>query len=100
MSKQKRVNPIMTAPPTIDKANFKSGDLPLPNEVNATISKLMDTVQPPKSKAKKETTKGTVVFSAMIEKELMKMVRIHAARTEGSMSEVLNEALREYFNGK
>lgn len=99
MSKQ-RINPITSAPPTIDKANFKSGNLPLTNEVNAAVSKLTATAQRQKSKAKKETTKGTVVFSAMIEKELMKMVRIHAARTEGSMSEVLNEALREYFKIK
>lgn len=96
MSKERK-NPILTTSPIVDKANFKSSDLPLANEVNAAVSKLTATTQQQKSKAKKETTKGTVVFSAMIEKELMKMVRIHAARTEGSMSEVLNEALREYF---
>ena len=99
MSKQ-RINPTTAVPPTIDKTNFKSGDLPLSNEVDAAISKLTDTAQPqlPKSKAKKETTKGTVVFSVMIEKELMKKVRIQAAHTEGSMSDVVNEALRAYFN--
>lgn len=99
MSKERK-NPILATSPIVDKANFKSSDLPLANEVNAAVSKLTATTQQQKNKAKKETTKGTVVFSAMIEKELMKMVRIHAARTEGSMSEVLNEALREYFKIK
>lgn len=99
MSKQ-RINPTTTALPTIDKANFKSGDLPLISDVNTAISQLTYEAQATKNKAKKETTKGTVVFSAMIEKDLMKIVRIHAARTEGSMSDVINGALRAYFEVK
>ena len=99
MSKQ-RINPTTAAPPIVDKTNFKSGDLPLSGEVDAAITKLTDTPQSVKRSTKKETTKGTVVFSAMIEKDLMKLVRIHAARTEGAMSEVINEALRAYFNSK
>ena len=99
MSKQ-RINPTTAAPPIVDKSNFKSGDLPLSGEVDAAITKLTDTTQSMKRSTKKETTKGTVVFSAMIEKDLMKLVRIHAARTEGAMSEVINEALRAYFNPK
>lgn len=98
MSKQ-RVNPTKATSPVIDKANFQTGGLLSNDAVNANVSKLMQptTSQPSRSKSKKETTKGTVVFSAMIEKELMQKLRLKAANTEGSMSEVLNEALRTYF---
>jgi hypothetical protein len=102
MSKQ-RINPIKTAPPTIDKASFQSSEL-LPTEtVNAAIAQLTAPTAPQptpsvtRNKLKKETVKGTVVFSAMIDKELMRSIRIEAAATEGSMSEVINAALRQYF---
>ena len=98
MSK-KRVNPTMTTSPVIDKANFQTGDLLPSDAVNAHLSKLMNSTPEPttRSKSRKETNKGTVVFSAMIEKTLMQKLRFEAAATEGSMSEILNEALRAYL---
>ena len=99
MSKQRK-NAAMLPPVAVDKMNFKSGDLPTTDFVDTTLSQLtgINTTQSPKNKAKKETTKGTVVFSAMIEKDLMKKVRLQAATTEGSLSDVVNNALKVYFN--
>jgi hypothetical protein len=47
---------------------------------------------------KRETIKGTILQSVMIDKELLKKVKYTAYYNEKSISEVVNQALRLFYD--
>ncbi len=109
-----RINPAKTLPPTIDKAAFNSSntaEILSAEKVDKAISALtgqqplpIATPEPPKSeeqtKKKKETAKGTVVVSAMIQKDVMRTLRVYAATNDSTMSDVINRALSAFFDAE
>jgi hypothetical protein len=108
-----RINPAKTLPPIIDKATFNAAEILSAEKVDKAISALTgqlprQTPEPPlkvekvetEIKRKKETAKGTVVVSAMVQKELMRTLRIYAATHDSTMSDVINRALTAFFDAE
>ncbi len=119
-----RINPTKTLPPTIDKAAFNAPEIlsadkidkavsaltgqpaaptPTPKAVTSKTAAPRKTDAPEKSvadapKKKKETAKGTVVVSAMIQKDTMRTLRVYAATHDCTMSDVINRALSAFFS--
>jgi hypothetical protein len=106
-----RINPTKTLPPTIDKAAFTSSEILSAEKVDKAVSALTGqqpriVVKPVKvdikadevPKKKKETAKGTVVVSAMIQKDVMRTLRVYAATNDSTMSDVINRALSAFFD--
>lgn len=106
-----RINPVKTQPPIIDKATFNAAEILSAEKVDKAISALTGQlpnpiitpiIEPParvevEIKRKKETAKGTVVVSAMIQKEVMLTLRVYAATHDSTMSDVINRALNAFF---
>lgn len=109
-----RINPAKTLPPTIDKAAFSAPEIPSADKIDKAVSALTGqlpsptpppTVAPLKfvedaTKKKKETAKGTVVVSAMIQKDIMRTLRVYAATHDSTMSDVINRALSAFFSAE
>lgn len=116
--KKQRVSPATNLNPSVFKTN---GDLPTPDAVNKAVAEVTGqtvviekakVVKPEKPKQtlvkaekvekarnirKRETLKGTILQAIMLEKDLLKMVKRKAFEDEMSLSEVVNDALRKYF---
>ena len=116
--KKQRVSPATNLNSTSFKTNV---DLPTPEAVNKAVAevtgkseifekpKVIKIVKKEKSKfiapkaekvlnkRKRETLKGTILQAVMLEKELLKMVKRKAFDNEISLSEVVNDALKQYF---
>jgi hypothetical protein len=109
-----RINPTKTLPPTIDKAAFSAPEILSADKIDKAVSALTGqqpspppppTVIPQKfvenaTKKKKETAKGTVVVSAMIQKDIMRTLRVYAATHDSTMSDVINRALSTFFSAE
>lgn len=115
-----RINPTKTLPPTIDKAAFNAPEILSADKIDKAVSALTGqsakpalapkvapkkTVEPQKfvgdiPKKKKETAKGTVVVSAMIQKDTMRTLRVYAATHDCTMSDVINRALSAFFSAE
>lgn len=88
------------------KASFKTtGELPSPEVIGKTVERVMSELKqqpkeetPERNKRKRETAKGTILQAVMIEKELLKKVKHSAFYNEKSISEVINQALRLFFD--
>lgn len=77
-----------------------SADFPSIEAVNNTLSQA--TGQPmreaaTKSKAKKETLKGTMVVNFMVESDLYTKAKIKAFTDKVTFSQVMNDALKKYL---
>jgi hypothetical protein len=116
--KKQRVSPATNLVPSVFKSNI---ELPTPEAVNkavaevtgktAVIEKPKEAVKPKVEKQimsvpkvekarnirKRETLKGTILQAVMLEKDLLKMVKKKAFEDEKSLSEVVNNALKIYF---
>lgn len=109
---KKKISKIETFTPSVDKSSFQTeGELPTTEQANDTVRELtgqmdlairqlkiavLDKPIAP-NKRKRETAKGTVLQAVMIEKELLKKVKLKAVHNEISFSEVINDALKQYF---
>jgi hypothetical protein len=122
--KKQRISPAVNLTPSVFKPSV---DLPTPEAVNKAVAvvtgktevvakakavKPVVKVEKPKAapvkvkaektevvrnKRKRETLKGTVLQAVMIEKDLLKTVKKKAFEEEISLSEVINNALKQYF---
>jgi hypothetical protein len=119
--KKQRVSPASILNPVVFQTG---GDLPSPEAVNKAVAavtgktEVVEKVKEPKevkvekpktivakiekaeivrSKRKRETLKGTMLQAVMVEKDLLKMVKRKAFDDEVSLSEVINNALKKYF---
>jgi hypothetical protein len=119
--KKQRVSPAINLVPSVFKSNI---ELPTPEAVNKAVaevtgkseiiekSKERKQVEKPKVEKqilaapkvekvrnirKRETLKGTILQAVMLEKDLLKMVKKKAFEDEMSLSEVVNDALKLYF---
>jgi hypothetical protein len=116
--KKQRISPAVNLNPSVFKTDT---DLPTPEAVNKAVAAVtgktetVEKVKPPKvekpkptivkpevvvkerNKRKRETQKGTILQAVMVEKELLKMVKRKAFDAEISLSEVINDAIRQYF---
>lgn len=116
--KKQRVSPASN----LNASVFKTGiDLPTPEAVNKAVAEVtgkteviekvkeVKVVKPKptpikeekaeilRNKRKRETLKGTMLQAVMVEKDLLKMVKKKAFDDEISLSEVINNALKLYF---
>ena len=119
--KKQRVSPATILNPVVFQTG---GDLPSPEAVNKAVAAVTGKkevvekatepkegkVEKPKativkvekaeivrSKRKRETLKGTMLQAVMVEKDLLKLVKRKAFDDEISLSEVINNALKKYF---
>lgn len=71
-----------------------------PEKMGEVVTRIMSEPKAPKSRneRKRETIKGTILQSVMIDIELLKKVKHNAFYNEKSISEVINQALRLYFD--
>ena len=105
MEKQKkqRVSPTaLTADTETLKASFKTAaELPTAETVNDAVSmvtkKPMTTRPESRNERKRETIKGTILQSVMIDIELLKKVKREAFECETSLSDVINNVLKNHF---
>lgn len=107
-----RINPTKTLPPTIDKAAFSAPEILSADKIDNAVSALTGQHAAPTplptqmkfvedtTKKKKETAKGTVVVSAMIQKDIMRTLRVYAATHDSTMSDVINRALSAFFSAE
>ena len=116
--KKQRVSPTTNLSPSVFKT---SGELPTLEAVNKAVAEVtgqtevvqkvkevsIEKQKPILAKAtkvekvqnisKRETLKGTILQAVMVEKELLKKVKRKAFDDEISLSEVFNDALKQYF---
>jgi hypothetical protein len=119
--KKQRVSPATNLVPSVFKSNI---ELPTPEAVNKAVAEVTgktavienpkepkEAVKPKVEKQiisatkiekvrnirKRETLKGTILQAVMLEKDLLKMVKRKAFEDEMSLSEVINDALKSYF---
>ncbi len=120
MEKQKkqRVSPTaLTADTETLKASFKTAaELPTVETVNDAVSmvtkkpmtpekmgevvtRIMSEPKEPKSRneRKRETAKGTILQAVMIDIDLLENVRREAYESKKSLSDVINNALKNHF---
>ena len=116
--KKQRVSPTaLTADTETLKASFKTAaELPTlqavkdavsmvtkkpmtPEKVGEVVARIMSEPKEPKSRneRKRETAKGTILQSVMIEIDLLENVRREAYENRKSLSDVINNALKSYF---
>lgn len=121
--KKQRVSPT-TITPSVLKENFRAtaNELPSADVVNKAVEVLTgkeqekaeletqigieiqklnmgtkETEPVERNKRKRETAKGTVLQSVMIEKDLLKKAKQSALNNDISLSEVVNNAIRQYL---
>ena len=70
-----------------------------PEKVGEVVARIMSEPKEPKSRneRKRETAKGTILQSVMIEMDLLENVRREAYESKKSLSDVINNALKKYF---
>jgi hypothetical protein len=85
------------------KESFKTtNELPTPETVVKTVANVLSEMQqtkeqPQRNQRKRETIKGTILQSVMMEVDLLKKVKREAFETEMSLSDVINNALKKHF---
>ena len=70
-----------------------------PEKMGGIGTRIISAPKEPKSRneRKRETAKGTILQSVMIEMDLLEYVRREAYESRKSLSDVINNALRSYF---
>jgi hypothetical protein len=103
--KKQRVSPTATNVPTAEnlKKSFgTTGDLPSVETIEKAVAMVTshnDQKAPTeRNQRKRETIKGTILQSVMIDKELLKKVKHTAYYNEKSISDVVNQALRLFYD--
>jgi hypothetical protein len=94
----------------IDLSSFNApaAELPTPTVVGAAVQQLTQTetksqpnemvkVPAERNLRKRETVKGTILQSVMLEKDILKKAKMQALEDECSLSEVVNRALKQYI---
>ena len=116
--KKQRVSPTaLTADTETLKASFKTAaELPTPQavkdavleitkqpmspeKVGEVVTRIMSEPKEPKSRneRKRETIKGTILQAVMIDIDLLENVRREAYESRKSLSDVINNALKNHF---
>lgn len=118
--KKQRVSPTTNLTPSVTKESFRTtGNLPSPEaveravkivtgytdqqtellkEIELTTQKLkMVGVTTERNHRKRETIKGTILQAVMIDKDLLKLVKNQAFKQDVKLSDVINDALKQYF---
>jgi hypothetical protein len=106
--KKQRVSPTANLTPNTEalKTSFRANnDLPSPEAIEKSVGRVMSEIQqtetatPEKerNKRKRETIKGTILQAVMIEMDLLKKVKREAFDSDKSLSDVINNALKQYF---
>ena len=107
MKKKEKVSPTTNLTPNAEvlKASAKTmSDIPSPEARDRTVEPVMSEIKQHKVKPKernqrkRETIKGTILQAVMIDIELLKKVKHNAFYNEKSISEVINQALRLFFD--
>ncbi len=119
MEKQKkqRVSPTALTTPSVNADSFKTAaELPTaqavndavsevtkktmsPEKVGEVVTRIMTETPRPKSRneRRRETIKGTILQSVMIDIDLLENVRREAYESRKSLSEVINNVLKNHF---
>ena len=71
--------------------------LPTPSEILHGVTIANNQTPSARNERKRETLKGTILQSVMIDKELLKKVKRKAFDNEKTISDVINEALKTMF---
>ena len=115
--KKQRVSPTALTTPSVNADSFKTAaELPTaqavndavsevtkkpmsPEKVGEVVTRIMKETPGPKNRneRKRETIKGTILQSVMVDIELLKKVKREAFDNETSLSEVINNALENHF---
>ena len=103
MKKQKKSTTDNLTPSVSNDSLSNMPELPSVEYVtrNIAVAKDREEDKPPqteRNKRKRETAKGTILQAVMIEKDLLKKVKHSAFYNEKSLSEVINQALRLFFD--
>jgi hypothetical protein len=102
--KKQRVSPTATNVPTTEnlKKSFgTTGELPSVETIEKAVAMVTSHNQKTpteRNQRKRETIKGTILQAVMIDKELLKKVKHTAYYNEKSISEVVNQALRLFYD--
>lgn len=103
--KKQRVSPTATNVPsaeTLKKSFGTMGDLPSVETIEKAVAMVTSHSEQKapidRNQRKRETLKGTVLQAVMIDKELLKKVKHTAYYNEKSISEVVNQALRLFYD--
>jgi hypothetical protein len=103
--KKQRVSPTTPNVPTsehLKKSFGTTGDLPSVETIEKAVAMVTSHVEQKvpteRNERKRETIKGTILQSVMIDKELLKKVKHTAFHNEKSISEVVNQALRLFYD--
>jgi hypothetical protein len=102
--KKQRVSPTTPNVPTsenLKKSFGTTGDLPSVETIEKAVAMVTSHVEQKvteRNERKRETIKGTILQSVMIDKELLKKVKHTAFYNEKSISEVVNQALRLFYD--
>ena len=107
---KKKVSKLEAFTPSVDKSNFQSTNaLPTTEQANKSVEALTGQIETEikklkmtgltteRNQRKRETIKGTILQSVMIEMEVLKKVKLEAFTKDISLSDVINNALKQYF---
>jgi hypothetical protein len=107
MKKKEKVSPTTNVTPNTKalKASAKTmSDVPSSETIDRTVEGVVSEIKQDKvvpkerNQRKRETIKGTILQAVMIDVELLKKVKHNAFYNEKSISEVINQALRLFFD--
>jgi hypothetical protein len=98
--KKQKISPLTPHVPTSDNLEKSFGTTSDLASVETAIvtSHVEQKVATQRNERKRETIKGTILQSVMIDKELLKKVKHTAYYNEKSISEVVNQALRLFYD--
>lgn len=71
--------------------------LPTPSEILHGVTIANNQTPSARNERKRETLKGTILQSVMIEKDLLKIVKRYAFENEISISDAINKALKAMY---
>jgi hypothetical protein len=103
--KKQRVSPttpnVLTGE-ILKKSFATTGDFPSVETIDKAVAMVTNHVEQKvsteRNERKRETIKGTILQSVMIDKDLLKKVKHTAFYNEKSISEVVNQALRLFYD--
>jgi hypothetical protein len=103
--KKQRISPTATnvpSPEILKKTFGTTGDLPSVETIEKAVAMVTSHSEQKtpidRNQRKRETLKGTILQAVMIDKELLKKVKHTAYYNEKSISEVVNQALRLFYD--
>ena len=103
--KKEKISPTTLNVPTsedLKKSFVTTNDLPSVETIEKAVAMITTRVEQKvpteRNERKRETIKGTILQSIMIDKELLKKVKHTAYYNEKSISEIVNQALRLFYD--